>query len=90
MANRLPIPRIERRSRDSLLWTADDEGRYPRVVDSAHQLTAEEADVCCAIPGAWHDGTQVHYTREGAETALIWARWGEDRDVPVIDRRKTR
>lgn len=89
MTNRLPIPRIERRSRDSVLIDAE-EGCYPRIVDYAHKLTAAEVDVYCAIPGAWHDGTQVHYTREGAETALIWARWGEDRDVPVIDRRTRR
>lgn len=87
MANRLPIPRIERRARDSLLWTADDEGRYPRVVDSAHQLTAEECRVYCAPCGAWEACGRYYPSREAAESAMCAARWF-GRTVSVIDRRK--
>jgi hypothetical protein len=88
---RLPIPRIERRSRDSLLWTADDEGRFPRIVGSVHQLTTEEARVYCAPCGSWEAGTGWLPSREEAEAAMVFAQWGDDApEVKVIDRRKTR
>jgi hypothetical protein len=86
---KLPIPRIERRSRDSVLIDAED-GCYPSVVGSVRQLTSEEVRVYCALPGSWHDGERVHYTREEAETAMVFARFGEYRDVKMIARRKTR
>jgi hypothetical protein len=79
---KLPIPRIERRSRDSVLIDAED-GCYPSVVGSVRQLTSEEVRVYCALHGSWHYEGRVYYTREEAEQVMMWARLGEDRAILV-------
>lgn len=85
---RLPIPRIERRSRDSLLYDAAD-GCYPRIVDRAGKLTEEECRVYCAPCGAWEACDRYYPSREAAEAAMVIARWGDNApEVRVIDRRK--
>jgi hypothetical protein len=92
MANRPPIPRIERRSRYSVLIDAED-GCVPLVVDWARQLTRAELRAYWG-PGTWSKASddQCYVSREEAEAAMIRERWEFKTvaDVPVIDRRKTR
>ena len=79
---RLPLPRLERYATRSVLYDADDVGS-PRSVGEAYQLSSRECYAYCALPGSWRYEGRVYYTRAEAEQSMMWARFGEDRTIPV-------